>query len=578
MLRRLKDVGHADATMGTNLRKWLIGTGVVAVLAAGGYWAWRPAGGPSSEAAYRTAPIDRGQITAAVRATGTLTPMTTVLVGSQLSGQIVEILADYNSQVKAGQVVARLNSDQIRTRRDAAQADVMQARADLLVKRAQLDRARSTRLKANSTVKDLEAQRDRTAAQLADARRTFERQSELFKRNTGSQQALDTASTQVEVQVATLASSEAQIASAKAELNGLDADILLAEGQVKSGEALIAQREAKLKDILIDLERTDIRSPVDGVVVQRQVDLGQTVAASLSTPTLFQIAQDLRTIDIYANVDEADVGRLKAGQPSTFTVNAYPNRTFEGRVEMVRLGAQTIQNVVTYTGVIRVENADMALLPGMTANLQVVTEDRRDVLRIANAALRFRPAGAGALSPAPATPGAAAVAQGAAAGRGAAQAMALRERIETELQPTPEQKQAIAAIMQERRAGFREAMAGLTEEERRAVFRKARADMIAKIAAVLDPERKAKFEAMMQGGRAAPQQGTPGRVYVLDDDGRPRAVPVMLGPTDGAYTELLSGDLQEGQAVVIGGGPRPSAAAQSTPARPPMRGGPPRLF
>jgi HlyD family secretion protein len=578
MLRRLKDVGHADATMGTNLRKWLIGTGVVAVLAAGGYWAWRPAGGPSSEAAYRTAPIDRGQITAAVRATGTLTPMTTVLVGSQLSGQIVEILADYNSQVKAGQVVARLNSDQIRTRRDAAQADVMQARADLLVKRAQLDRARSTRLKANSTVKDLEAQRDRTAAQLADARRTFERQSELFKRNTGSQQALDTASTQVEVQVATLASSEAQIASAKAELNGLDADILLAEGQVKSGEALIAQREAKLKDILIDLERTDIRSPVDGVVVQRQVDLGQTVAASLSTPTLFQIAQDLRTIDIYANIDEADVGRLKAGQPTTFTVNAYPNRTFEGRVEMVRLGAQTIQNVVTYTGVIRVENADMALLPGMTANLQVVTEDRRDVLRIANAALRFRPAGAGALSPAPATPGAAAVAQGAAAGRGAAQAMALRERIETELQPTPEQKQAIATIMQERRAGFREAMAGLTEEERRAVFRKARADMIAKIAAVLDPERKAKFEAMMQGGRGAPQQGTPGRVYVLDDDGRPRAVPVMLGPTDGAYTELLSGDLQEGQAVVIGGGPRPSAAAQSTPARPPMRGGPPRLF
>ncbi len=578
MLRRLKDVGPADATMGTDLRKWLIGTGVVAVLAAGGYWAWRPAGGPSSEAAYRTAPIDRGQITAAVRATGTLTPMTTVLVGSQLSGQIVEILADYNSQVKAGQVVARLNSDQIRTRRDAAQADVMQARADLLVKRAQLDRARSTRLKANSTVRDLEAQRDRVAAQLADAKRTFARQTELFSRGAGSQQTLDTARTQLEVQTATLASSEAQIASAKAELNGLDADILLAEGQVKSGEAMIAQREAKLKDILIDLERTDIRSPVDGVVVQRQVDLGQTVAASLSTPTLFQIAQDLRTIDIYANVDEADVGRLKAGQPASFTVNAYPNRTFEGRVEMVRLGAQTIQNVVTYTGVIRVENADMALLPGMTANLQVVTEDRRDVLRIANAALRFRPAGAGALSPAPATPGAAAVAQGAAAGRGAAQAMALRERIETELQPTPEQKQAIATIMQERRAGFREAMAGLTEEERRAVFRKARADMIAKIAAVLDPERKAKFEAMMQGGRTAPQQGTPGRVYVLDDDGRPRAVPVMLGPTDGAYTELLSGDLQEGQAVVIGGGPRPSAAAQSTPARPPTRGGPPRLF
>jgi HlyD family secretion protein len=560
--------------MGTTLRKWLIGSGLAVLAVAAGYWALRPTGGTANEAAYRTTAVDRGQITAAVRATGTLTPMTTVLVGSQLSGQIVEILADYNSQVKAGQIVARLNSDQIKTRRDAAQADVAQAKADLMVKRAQLDRARSTRLKANSTVKDLEAQRDRTAAQLADARRTFERQNELFNRNTGAQQALDTARTQVEVQVATLASSEAQVASAKAELNGLDADILLAEGQVQSGEALIAQREAKLKDILIDLERTDIRSPVDGVVVQRQVDLGQTVAASLSTPTLFQIAQDLRVIDIYANIDEADVGRLKPGQPTSFTVNAYPNRTFEGRVEMVRLGAQTIQNVVTYTGVIRVDNADMALLPGMTANLQVVTEDRRDVLRIANAALRFRPAGAAAAS-APASLPRAAPGEG---GRGSAQGAAFRERIETELQPTPEQKQAITALLQERRSGMREAMAGLSDEERRAAFRKARSEMITKVAAVLDPERKAKFEAMMQEGRpgrAAPQQGSPGRVYVLGDDGQPKAVAVMLGPTDGAYTELVSGDLKDGQAVIIGGGPR-ATTAPAPAGGPPVRG--PRLF
>ncbi|HEY5798197.1 MAG TPA: efflux RND transporter periplasmic adaptor subunit [Bosea sp. (in: a-proteobacteria)] len=551
----------------------MIGSGLAALVVAAGYWTLRPAGGPANDATYRTTSIDRGQITAAVRATGTLTPMTTVLVGSQLSGQIVEILADYNSQVKAGQVVARLNSDQIKTRRDAAQADVAQAKADLLVKRAQLDRARSARVKADSTVKDLEAQRDRTAAQLADARRTFERQNELFNRNTGAQQALDTARTQVEVQVATLASNEAQIASAKAELNGLDADILLAEGQMQSGQALIGSREAKLKDILIDLERTDIRSPVDGVVVQRQVDLGQTVAASLSTPTLFQIAQDLRVIDIYANIDEADVGRLKSGQPTTFSVNAYPNRTFEGRVEMVRLGAQTIQNVVTYTGVIRVDNADMALLPGMTANLQVVTEDRRDVLRVANAALRFRPAGTAATS-APAALPRATPAQGGGQGRGGAQGAAFRERIETELQPTPEQKQAIAAVMQEGRSGFREAMAGLSDEERRAAFRKARTEMVTKVAAVLDPERKAKFEAMMQEGRAA-RQGTPGRVYVLGDDGQPKAVPVMLGPTDGAYTELVSGDLKDGQAVIIGGGPR-ATTAPAPAGGPPVRG--PRLF
>lgn len=535
--------------------------------AAGGYWALRPAGGAANEPAYRTASLDRGRITAAVRATGTLTPVTTVLVGSQLSGQIVEILVDYNSQVKAGQVVARLNSDQIRTRRDAAQADLEQAKADLTVKRAQLERARTARTKADSVIRDIEAQRDRTTAQLNDAKRTFDRQNELFSRSTGSQQNLDTARTQVEIQTATLTSNEAQLTSARAELKGLDADIQLAEGQVQSGLALIGSREAKLRDILIDLERTDIRSPVDGVVVQRQVDLGQTVAASLSAPTLFQIAQDLRTIDIYANIDEADVGRLKPGQPVSFTVNAYPNRNFQGRVEMVRLGAQTIQNVVTYTGIVRVENRDMALLPGMTANLQVVTEDRPDVLRVPNAALRFRPAGAAAV--------ASTTAAGPEGERGPRAGIALRERIEAELQPTAEQKQAIAEILKDRR-GTREAMAGLSQEERRAAFRAARTELVAKIGAVLDPERRAKFEAIMQEGAAAPRQGVPGRLYVLDGAGQPKPVPVMLGPTDGAFTELLGGEVKDGALVVIGGGPRVTTAPEQPAVRP--RGGAPRLF
>lgn len=557
------------------MRKWVIVAGLGVAAIAGGYWTLRPTGGAASDVAYRTAPVDRGQITAAVRATGTLTPMTTVLVGSMLSGQIVEILADYNSQVKAGQIVARLNSDQIKTRRDAAAADLAQARADLVVKRAQLDRAKTARVKANSTIKDLEAQRDRTAAQLADAKRTFDRQSELYNRGAGAQQAFDSARTQVDIQTASLASNEAQLASAKAELGGLDADIALAEGQVQSGEALILSRDAKLKDIMIDLERTDIRSPVDGVVVQRQVDLGQTVAASLSAPVLFQIAQDLREIDIYANIDEADVGRLKPGQPVTFSVNAYPNRTFEGRVLMVRLGAQTISNVVTYTGVVRVENGDMALLPGMTANLQVVTEDRQNALRVANAALRYRPSGVTAApAAAPASSGSATAANGARNGPRAA--AALRERIEAEVQPTPEQKQAIAAILQERRAGGREAMAGLSEEERRASFRAARNEVQARIAAVLDPERKAKFLAITQEGRASAQQGVPGRVYLLDDDSQPKPVQVMLGPTDGAYTEIVSGDLKEGAQVVVGGGPRSTAAPDQPAGRPPVRG--PRLF
>ncbi|HEV7325099.1 MAG TPA: efflux RND transporter periplasmic adaptor subunit [Bosea sp. (in: a-proteobacteria)] len=555
------------------MRLWAIGAVVGAGALAAGYFALRPTGGAANDTPYRLAAIDRGQITASVRATGTLTPMTTVVVGSQLSGQIVEILADYNSQVKAGQVVARLNSDQIKTRRDAAAADLQQARADLVVKRAQLDRAKVARTKANSTVNDLEAQRDRTRAQLADAKRTFDRQNELFTRGAGAQQGLDSARTQVEIQTATLASNEAQIASLQAEIAGLDADIALAQGQVQSGEALIAQRDAKLKDILIDLERTEIRSPVDGVVVQRQVDLGQTVAASLSAPVLFQIAQDLRTIDIYANIDEADVGRLKVDQDVSFSVNAYPNRTFQGKVQMVRLGAQTIQNVVTYTGVVRVSNRDLALLPGMTANLQIVTDDRQDVLRVPNAALRFRPLGGPTALPAPA-PAEAQATRGAGGGRAAG---ALRERIEEEVQPTPEQKQAIAAIMSEQRAAGRQAVAGLSEDERRAAFRAARTDLRAKIAAVLDPERRTKFEALMQEGRPAAQSDvTPGRVYVLDGEGQPKPVAIRLGASDGAFTQVLPATgIAEGVEVVIGGGPR---NAEPTPAGrgPAPRG--PRLF
>lgn len=551
------------------MRKVLIASVLLAAAGAGGYWLLSPAGSAANDPPWRSVALDRGQISASVRATGTLTPTTTVVVGSMLSGQVVEILADYNSQVKAGQVLARLNADQIRTRRDAAAAELAQAKADLTVKRAQLERAKATRLKADSTLKDLGAQRDRTSAQLADARRSFDRVNELFQRGAGSQQTLDSARTQVEIQTASLASGEAQIATATTELKGLDADIQLAEGNVQGGEALIQTREARLKDIGIDLERTEIRSPVDGVVVQRQVDLGQTVAASLSAPVLFQVAQDLREIDIYANIDEADVGRLKPGQPVSFTVNAYPARTFEGRVHMVRLGAQTIQNVVTYTGVVRVENRDRALLPGMTANLQVVTENRDDALRVPNAALRFRPAGvAPAVQPAAGTP------RTGAGERGGGRALvALRERIDSELAPTPEQKAAIEAILSERRGGGRQAAAGLSDEERRAAFRAARVELTGKIAAVLDADRRARFEAMMQERRPA-QAGVPGRVYVLAD-GQPKPVPVMLGATDGAFTEIVSGDISEGAQVLTGGGPRAQPAA-AAPAGPPMRG--PRLF
>ncbi|MDJ1158626.1 efflux RND transporter periplasmic adaptor subunit [Chelatococcus sp. SYSU_G07232] len=550
-------------------RVWIVGGAAVAaglLAVAFGWSATREANG----AAYRTAPVDRGTIVATVKATGTLTPVTTVLVGSQLSGQIVEILADYNSPVKAGQVVARLYSEQIRTRRDAASADLAQGEADVAQRRAQRDRARATRQRSEAALQDLLAQRDRVVAQLTDARRTYERQKELFERGTGSQSAYDSAKTQADVQAATLASTDAQIASARAELVGQDADIALAEAQLKSAEAVVLARRAKLRDIEIDLERTEIRSPVDGVVVQRQIDLGQTVAASLNAPTLFTIAQDLHQIDIYANIDESDVGRIREGQRVIFTVNAYPNRTYEGRVRMVRLGAQTIQNVVTYTGVIGVDNADLSLLPGMTANLQIVTDERRDVLRVPNAALRFKPV-TGATADAPSA--------GAKSPVRVAPLQELRERIAAEVKPTPDEAKAIEAILDEARRAAGARAQELADEERRAALRAARQDLMDRIAAALTPERRARFEALARELRAERAAGggtgTRGRVHVLDRVGEPKAVPLRLGATDGSYTELLGGDIAEGAAVVVGGGPKPAAEAAAAPARGP-RG--PRLF
>jgi HlyD family secretion protein len=563
-------------------RVWVWGVAALALAGAGGYAWTTTAGGAGNEAPYRVASVDRGTITASVRATGSLTPVTTVLVGSQLSGQVVEILADFNSPVKAGQVVARLNPEQIKSRRDAARADLAGARADLAVRRAQIDRARASRLKAEAGARDVQAQRERVQAQLAEARRTLERQVELNARSVGAQTAVETARTAVEVQTATLASSEAQIASLVAETTGLDADIALAEAQLKAAESVVLQREAKLRDVEIDLERTEIRSPVDGVVIKRDIDLGQTVAASLNAPTLFQVAQDLRRIDIYANIDEADVGRLKPGQPVTFSVNAYPNRTFDGAVKLVRLSAQTVQNVVTYTAVVEVENRDGALLPGMTANLQIVTDERRDVLRVPNAALRFRAPGAAAprpLGPAPAQ--AQGSGRGPEGGRGGRFQDAFRERLVSEVQPTPEQMTAIQAILAEARGNAPGREPGLSDEERRAAGRQYRADLMAKVGAVLDPERRARLEAVLsegRGRRAAADGGSPGRVFVLDAAGRPQALSLRVGATDGSFTEVIAGDLEAGASVIVGGGPRPSGAD----ARPANRGGstprPPRMF
>jgi HlyD family secretion protein len=253
-------------------------------------------------------------------------------------------------------------------------------------------------------------------------------------------------------------------------------------------------------------------------------------------------------------------------------------------VRLVRLGAQTVQNVVTYTAVIGVENGDLALMPGMTANLQIVTDERSDSLRVPNAALRFRPAGQSAA--APPMPDSTAPQPPSSVQRGARAIESLRERVATEVRPTPEQTAEIDRIIAESRQSFPGREPGIADEDRRAAMRQFRREMQAKIAAALDPERRAKFEAIVAEGRRGPgapgaqvDPAVPGRVFVPDADGKPRAVALRLGVTDGSFTEVLGGDLKEGAAVIVGGGPRPpapTANAESAPGSRPSRG--PRLF
>lgn len=546
-------------------------------LGAAGWWRFGADAedSPAGPASYRTAPVDRGTIVAQVSTAGTVAPITTVIVGSQLSGQIVEILADYNSEVTTGQILARLNSDQIRARLDAARADLAQSRAARSVLDAQMEKARADAAKAVAVAADMRAQLEKSKTQLADAEKTLQRQTELSAHGFAAATALQTARTQRDTLLSQRDSALAQIESASAQIASLAADRKVLEAQMQSSEAAILQRAAVVRQIEVDLGNTDIRSPVNGVVIQRNVELGQPVAASLQAPTLFLVAQDLRRVQIQANVDEADVGRVRAGQPVSFTVNAYPGRDFSGTVQMVRLGSQTVQNVVIYTSVIEVENPNLELKPGMTANLRILTERKENIVRVPNGALRWRPPAAepartgptgmaGREDGSPSGP----FAGGSQPGRGGRGLFV--ERIKAELTLTEAQKTALDKLLAE--------MPDTGSSGGPGGGRQAREAFSEKIMAILDDAQKAKFAAMQQAGRAGgrgpgggggpgggaqpPQAVVMGRVYKLEN-GEAVGVSIRLGASDGVYTEVLSG-LQPGAQVITGGGPaaKPGAGGQ----------------
>jgi HlyD family secretion protein len=504
--------------------KRLISVAVVALLLGAGVWGYLYAQGRQSSPKYRLAPVERGPLTAAVSATGNLNAVITVQVGSQVSGQIKELHADFNTRVRRDQVIARLDPSIFEAKVNQARAEVDSARATVLNQQAQLERARSEVQNARAAQAEGRAQTAKTQVALVDAGRDLERKTELFQRQLIAKSDFDTSQANRDAAAAQLDSVRAKEQALAAGVDSAAAQLRVAEAMLTSARAQVKQREAALRQAQLDLEHTTIRAPVDGVVVSRAVDVGQTVAASLQAPTLFTIAQDLTKMQVEASVDEADIGRIKIDDRATFTVDAFSGQTFSGTVTQIRKAPLIVQNVVTYTVVIAVANPGERLLPGMTANVKLVYAEKPSVLKVPNAALRFRPAGVEAGPPAAGrgAPGAGPAAGGAAA----------RERLVTGLGLDAAQQKKLDAILQEARE---------RQQPREATQ--------ARIREILSPEQRAKYDAL---AARAPGGGTPGRVFVLDAEGKPRAVPLVLGISDGTATEILRGELAEGQEIIAG--------------------------
>lgn len=434
-------------------RIWVpVGIVLLAVMAL----AFRASRGPGKEPVFRTEALQRGAVRAQVSATGSLKAVTTVQVGSQVSGTIAALNADFNDQVKKGQVLAQLDPTFLRAQVAQSRAD--HERAQVQVRQAVRDSARVFTLGAQG----LASQSEQDAAQTAlDAARASEQ-------------------------------------SARAGLDRAETNLRYAT----------------------------ILSPIDGVVISRSVDVGQTVAASLSAPTLFTIANDLTRMQLEAAVDEADIGTIRDGQPATFTVDSYPDLSFAGTVDQVRLQPETIQNVVTYTVVILVDNPELKLLPGMTANVTILVDQAEDVLRVPNAALRFRPAGA----------------TGGSMGAGGARGQA-------------------GGGMGGSGGGMNGPSGG-------------RAGMPAAHAGAGAAPRSGESQAAMAGTRGGPggvpgmgagdrerRRGSYGEVFVLDGTS-PRAVRIRTGITDGSFTAAYSDSLNEGALLVVGTDRTGSSQAQ----------------
>jgi HlyD family secretion protein len=348
----------------------------------------------SSSPAFQTARVTRGQLVARVSATGTLNAVVTVQVGSQVSGQIKELYADFNSQVTKGQVIARIDPAIFQAQVDEAQAQVLAARATVLSQQAMVAKTRADLANEQAGVAVAQAQTAKAQVAVVDGQRTLDRQRQLLQRQLIAQADVDAAQVASDSDVAQHTATASQEKAQAALVQSGEAQLKVAAAQLQSTAAQVGQYEAALRQAQLNLDHSIIRAPVDGVVIARNVDVGQTVAASLQAPTLFLIAQDLTKMQVDTSIDESDVERVRLAQPVTFTVGSMSGRTFSGQVAQVRKAPQVLQNVVTYDVVVSAANLELKLLPGMTANVQIITAQKDNALKVPNAALRFRPPGA----------------------------------------------------------------------------------------------------------------------------------------------------------------------------------------
>ncbi len=532
---------------------WLILL-IIALISAVWLWGkdriWAP---EKAQAQYKLTKVDRKDMVNTVSATGELSAVVTVEVGTEVSGQIKELLVDYNTPVNAGQIIARIDPEGYQTLMRQAEAELSLAKARLLTQETEIFRFDAELESAAANWSAAQAQTKKAKVTFENTQRNLMREKALVEKSIISKYEFDKVQTAYQEAAAQFELAEAQALASENKVSSAKAALAIAKVQINEAKATVQLKIAGKDKRMVDLENTIIRSPVNGVVIDRNVDVGQTVAASLSAPTLFTIAQDLSKMQVSTFVDEADIGRIKEDQVAEFSVDAFGSKQFKGVVQQVRKMGKRVQNVVTYEVIISANNQDMSLMPGMTADVQIELLKRPQVLVVANAALRFKPPNAG--------PNSSSVAQSAneaglsgTSGGGSpggrpdpkARIKELSERLNLSESQQAELRKIFQQTAQKMRAAFQSGGGG-GPGARTALRDKIRKESQAAMMRMLDPQQRKLLEEMRAQGQL--KRGT---LWRLNAREKLESISVVLGASDSTHTEISGTQIKEGMEVITG--------------------------